>query len=614
MIEDQIGNMAGALVLQGSVPSNEFTAALTNHTAGWTFVVTRAGTYVGQQCSVGDMIICKVTGTSEANQDWFVVESNQPNMVTGEGASANENLPVYSGTSGKVIKNSGTNLSNILVSTPSQGMVHPPKSGTSSVQELSGDEINKIKQQLGVGGVASEAAKLSTARTIDGVEFNGTGNVSHTITCSTEPTFSTKTINLNSNVKINSGLRLDIWFQKGSKNIENIQVVTIEGTTVYPVITLGTNTEIPINTILPFYFISSVGSFICAYTEKKKVFGYGEASKYKDYLANGDIVSSVDNSGNIYAGVVRFRDNDVLDIPYLAYMDWVEEQVNGKANNYDVAAFEWLSHSHLYTVDENTISVIDNDISDNSNAVNTIKDILSCDNLGVFRVRSSDIKLPSSSTQTTSLKLSIFSEEALPIQWGSIALTNSMFNALANLYVDLEFCCRGNGISYRLTNVERINVGGVIYYPDGSTSDENVIEKLQTPFFFSSKSPSGNGLTFNSNLNNNTDAEKLKTYIENGGIIHLNLNLGSSWESMQSRVTVGIGITYISLEGTCFLTFGSGSMHDVTGTELRRKAEQGIISVRYRDGNFEVLYWDSIITDDNKILYYNGDTVEFTEG
>lgn len=182
MIDDRIGNMAGALVLQGHAPSTEFNQALTNHTAGWVFVVITAGTYVGQQCNIGDMIICETTGTADNNDDWFVLESNQPNMVTSTSKSVDEDLPVFSGTSGKVIKNSGTNLSSILVSTPNYGLIHPPKGGTSSVQELSEGEISKIKQQLGVGGAASSAEKLATARTIWGQPFDGTNNVSGDMT------------------------------------------------------------------------------------------------------------------------------------------------------------------------------------------------------------------------------------------------------------------------------------------------------------------------------------------------------------------------------------------------------------------------------------------------
>lgn len=543
MIEDQIGNMAGALVLQGNAPSDEFNDALTNHTAGWTFVVTTAGTYVGQTCNIGDMIVCKTTGTSANNADWFVVESNQPNMVTSDISSPlNQEVPVF-GATGKTIGGSGVSMGQVATILENQ-----IQKGAGNL--LTTEELNGIKKQLGVGGAASSAAKLTTARTIDGVAFDGSKAISHLGLCSTAADQAAKSATV-TGFQLVEGARVNIFFPAGNTAQQ------------------------------PTLNISNTGAKNISFppTMKSDIPAYG-------------MMEFIYYSGQ--------------------YMPISSGQMNTSVEDY-VAALEWLAKSHFYTIKDNTINVTDSDISGNTSAVNEIKDIISCDSFGKFRVRAGDIKLPTSSTQQVLLKLSIFSDEALPIQWGNIALTNSMFNALSNLYFDLEFTCRQNGKSYRLVNVERINVGGVIYYPDGSTSDENLIEKLQTPFFFSSKSPSGNVITFNSNLNNDTDADKLKTYIENGGIIHLSLLLGSSWESMQSGVAVGIGITYITLEGTCYLVFGNKA-RQVTGTELRRKAEQGVISVRYRNGNFEVLYWDSIITDDNKILYYNGDTVEFTEG
>ncbi len=77
----KVNSLAGAFVLKGSAPSEAFTAALTNHTAGWAFAVTTAGTYAGQVCNVGDLIVCQTTGTAANNADWFVLESNTQNAT-----------------------------------------------------------------------------------------------------------------------------------------------------------------------------------------------------------------------------------------------------------------------------------------------------------------------------------------------------------------------------------------------------------------------------------------------------------------------------------------------------------------------------------------------------
>lgn len=543
MIEDQIGNMAGALVLQDNAPSDEFNDALTNHTAGWTFVVTTAGTYVGQTCNIGDMIVCKTTGTSANNADWFVVESNQPNMVTSDISSPlNQEVPVF-GATGKTIGGSGISMGQVATI-----LENKIQKGAGNL--LTTEELNGIKKQLDVGGAAYSAAKLTTARTIDGVAFDGSKAISHLGLCSTAADQAAKSATV-TGFQLVEGARVNIFFPAGS-------------TAQQP--TLNINNTGAKNISFP----PSMKSDIPAYGMMEFV-----------YYSN-------------------------------SYMPISSGQLKTSIEADNIAALEWLAKSHVVSTFDNIVTVNTDDIRGNANAVSFINDILSCNNLGTFRIRANANSKPAYDDNAVNLRLDIFNEEALPVQWGSIALTNSMFNALADSYCDLELCCRQNGASYRLTNVERINVGGVIYYSDGSTFDENLIEKLQTPFTFSSKSPGGNSLTFNSNLSNDTDIDKLKTYIENGGIIHLSLRLGSSWESMQSGETVSIGISGMAIDTACYLTFGD---RRVTGTELRRKAEQGLISVQYKeDGNFEVLYWDSIITDNNEIIYRNGDTVEFTEG
>ena len=62
------GVAEGAFELKGEVPSLAFENALTSHRAGWTFLVTEAGEYVGQRCNADD-------------GHWTVLESNQPDML-----------------------------------------------------------------------------------------------------------------------------------------------------------------------------------------------------------------------------------------------------------------------------------------------------------------------------------------------------------------------------------------------------------------------------------------------------------------------------------------------------------------------------------------------------
>lgn len=101
---------ADAMIYKGTIGTDGTVTALPSTTAqtGWTYKVITAGTYAGQACEVGDMIICLTDGSSSTAATWTVVQSNLDGAVTGPSSSVNGNLAVFSGTTGKVIKDGGT--------------------------------------------------------------------------------------------------------------------------------------------------------------------------------------------------------------------------------------------------------------------------------------------------------------------------------------------------------------------------------------------------------------------------------------------------------------------------------------------------------------------------
>lgn len=77
--------------------------------AGWLYSVQAAGTYAGQVCEVGDLIICikDYASGSAANSDWAVLQANLDGAVTGPSSSVAAHVVVFDGTSGKRLKDSG---------------------------------------------------------------------------------------------------------------------------------------------------------------------------------------------------------------------------------------------------------------------------------------------------------------------------------------------------------------------------------------------------------------------------------------------------------------------------------------------------------------------------
>lgn len=95
-----------AMVFKGVVNQDSDIAAA-DYQAGWTYKVGTAGTYKGQKCEVGDLIVCiKDYADPAADSDWTVVQTNIDGAVTGPESAVSENLASFDGATGRIIKDS----------------------------------------------------------------------------------------------------------------------------------------------------------------------------------------------------------------------------------------------------------------------------------------------------------------------------------------------------------------------------------------------------------------------------------------------------------------------------------------------------------------------------
>lgn len=80
--------------------------------AGQKYVVAKAGTYLGQKCEIGDVILITkdYSEGSAANTDGIVLQANIDGAVTGAESSIDGEIVVFSGATGKVIKSSKINM------------------------------------------------------------------------------------------------------------------------------------------------------------------------------------------------------------------------------------------------------------------------------------------------------------------------------------------------------------------------------------------------------------------------------------------------------------------------------------------------------------------------
>jgi len=102
-----------AMVFKGVV-SQDSDIAAADYQAGWTYKVGTAGTYKGQKCEVGDLIVCiKDYADSAADSDWTVVQTNIDGAVTGPESAADGNLPAFDGATGRIIRDSALRTADV---------------------------------------------------------------------------------------------------------------------------------------------------------------------------------------------------------------------------------------------------------------------------------------------------------------------------------------------------------------------------------------------------------------------------------------------------------------------------------------------------------------------
>ena len=85
-----------------------------SYTQGDMYIVKTGGTYAGQVCEPGDLILCIKTFAEEAaDTDWTVIQNNIDRAVKGPESAADGNLMAFDGTSGTVAKDSGIKLTDV---------------------------------------------------------------------------------------------------------------------------------------------------------------------------------------------------------------------------------------------------------------------------------------------------------------------------------------------------------------------------------------------------------------------------------------------------------------------------------------------------------------------
>ena len=109
-VDSKLSTLLGAndaLVFKGIIDSDH-PLPTTGYEVGHTYRVNEAGTYVGQKCEQGDLIICIADALSTNTPHWTVAQTNIDGAVTGPNSSTVNAVPTFADATGKVIKDNST--------------------------------------------------------------------------------------------------------------------------------------------------------------------------------------------------------------------------------------------------------------------------------------------------------------------------------------------------------------------------------------------------------------------------------------------------------------------------------------------------------------------------
>ena len=167
----------------------------TDYTVGQTFRVAEAGTYAGQECETGDLIIVIKDYAAEgaSNADFLVVQANVDGAVTGPDASTDANIVVFDGTTGRKIADSTVTIASVQDAI-AKAHEHTNKAAldsyTSTQTELLGQVDTKISTALEGYATTEDLGDYVTTETYN----TKMGEIDQSIS----------TINTNLNTKITS--------------------------------------------------------------------------------------------------------------------------------------------------------------------------------------------------------------------------------------------------------------------------------------------------------------------------------------------------------------------------------------------------------------------------
>lgn len=172
--QDWVNTLVGQLNngVPGIVDGTDNQLPTTGYKAGQMWRVAEEGTYAGEECEIGDLIICLKNYELESagNTDFMVVQANIDGAVTGADSSVDGHIVVFNGATGKVIKDSNVAIAS-LNDAIAKSHEHTNKtqldSYTKTQEELLSDAHDDAASQIATVKTALEESIATKANVTD---------------------------------------------------------------------------------------------------------------------------------------------------------------------------------------------------------------------------------------------------------------------------------------------------------------------------------------------------------------------------------------------------------------------------------------------------------------
>lgn len=157
--QDWVNTLVGQLNsgVPGIVDGTDNQLPATDYKAGQMWRVAEEGTYAGEECEIGDLIIClkDYASGSAGDADFMVVQANIDGAVTGADSSVDGHIVVFNGSTGKVIKDSNVTIASL------NDAIAKAHEHTNKTQL---DSFTKTQEELLSGAHDDAASQISTVQ------------------------------------------------------------------------------------------------------------------------------------------------------------------------------------------------------------------------------------------------------------------------------------------------------------------------------------------------------------------------------------------------------------------------------------------------------------------